>query len=302
MDKDDININPTRTAMLLQRYFSAEASREESAELASIASRHAQSPIAGLPEDLDSDLRLMAALGRLGIADGNTDFPETAVPERFERRWNDAVHKAALKSHSPLFTSMNRRILVAAASVAILVGATMTWRFATMTDAGLEVQRKEGSTLILAEAATDNKVPAGRKSAGSDTGRNAGDAYRQMSSTGQPTMSAYTITYTDDNTPHQPAVADKPVESASVTEENIAVEQHSEPVFLPAMASLPAERHNDSYLMASHALDDATSSIADIYDVAEQSMANVAHSLESILDGLGQPDEQDYTELQTIPI
>lgn len=301
MDKDDININQTRTAMLLQRYFSAEASREESAELASIASRHAQSPIAGLTEDLDSDLRLMAALGRLGIANGNTDFPETAVPERFERRWNDAVHKAALKSHSPIFTGISRRILAAAASVAILVGATMTWRFATMTDAGLEVQRKEGSTLILAEAATDNKVPAGRKSAGSDPGRNAGDAYRQMSSTGQPTMSAYTITDTDD-TPHQPAMADKPAESASVEEENIAVEQHSEPVFLPAMASLPAERHNDSYLMVSHALDDATSSIADIYDVAEQSMANVAHSLESILDGLGQPDEQDYTELQTISI
>lgn len=302
MDKDDININPTRTEMLLQRFFSAEASREESAELESIARRHAQSPIPQLPEDLDSDLRLMAALGRLGIADGNTDFPETAVPKRFERRWNDAVHEAALKSRRSPFSSIGRRILAAAASVAVLVGATMTWRFATMTDAGLEIQQKGMSTLILAEAATDDKVPAGKKSVGSDTGRNSGDAYRQMSSTVQPTMSAYTVTDTDDNIPHQPAVADKPVESASVAEENIAVEQHSEPVFLPAMASLPAERHNDSYLMVSHALDDATSSITDIYDVAEQSMANVAHSLESILDGLGQPDEQDYTELQTIPI
>lgn len=301
MDKDDININPTRTEMLLQRFFSAEASREESAELESIARRHAQSPIPQLPEDLDSDLRLMAALGRLGIADGNTDFPETAVPKRFERRWNDAVHEAVLKSRRHPFSSISRRILAAAASVAVLVGATMTWRFATMTDAGLEIQQKGRSTLILAEAVTDDKVPVGKESVGSDTGRNDGDAYRQVSSTGQPTMSAYTITDTDD-APHQPAMADKPAESASVAEENIAVEQHSEPVFLPAMASLPAERHNDSYLMVSHALDDATSSIADIYDVAEQSMANVAHSLESILDGLGQPDEQDYTELQTISI
>ena len=86
------------------------------------------------------------------------------------------------------------------------------------------------------------------------------------------------------------------------TEETDLEELSSEPVFLPAVASLPADRGDDSYLLTSHALGNTTSSIDGIYDEAEQSMARVALSLESIFDGLGLSDTDRNTEPKTSPI
>lgn len=293
MNQDNQNTSIARTAELLQRYFAADISPRESEELAAAADAHFKCPDSSLPPELDSDLRLVAAIRNLDPEKAWGGIPETAVPDKFEERWNRAVHKAATKRRIPSLSGLRRHRYAVAASVAVALLSTATWRFASMPDTHLDVNTRQEQTLILAKA--EPKVTA------EAYGQKEPSEKRASVHNGIPEQTAATV-----ETKHAPTgnvnTGDIEYSHPESTEETDLEELSSEPVFLSAVASLPADRGDDSYLLTSHALGNTTSSIDGIYDEAEQSMARVALSLESIFDGLGLSDTDHNTEPKTSPI
>lgn len=293
MNQDNQNTSIARTAELLQRYFAADISPRESEELAAAADAHFKCPDSSLPPELDSDLRLVAAIRNLDPEKAWGGIPETAVPDKFEERWNRAVHKAATKSRIPSLSGLRRHRYAVAASVAVALLSTATWRFTSMPDTHLDINTRQEQTLILAKA--EPKVTA------EASGQKEPSEKRASVHNGIPEQTAATV-----ETKHTPTgnvhTGDIEYSHPESTEETDLEELSSEPVFLPAVASLPADRGDDSYLLTSHALGNTTSSIDGIYDEAEQSMARVALSLESIFDGLGLSDTDHNTEPKTSPI
>ncbi len=293
MNQDNQNTSIARTAELLQRYFAADISPRESEELAAAADAHFKCPDSSLPPELDSDLRLVAAIRNLDPEKAWGGIPETAVPDKFEERWNRAVHKAATKRKIPSLSGLRRHRYAVAASVAVALLSTATWRFTSMPDTHLDINTRQEQTLILAKA--EPKVTA------EASGQKEPSEKRASVHNGIPEQTAATV-----ETKHTPTgnvhTGDIEYSHPESTEETDHEELSSEPVFLPAVASLPADRGDDSYLLTSHALGNTTSSIDGIYDEAEQSMARVALSLESIVDGLGLSDTDRNTEPKTSPI
>ena len=293
MNQDNQTTSIARTAELLQRYFAADISPRESEELAAAADAHFKCPDSSLPPELDSDLRLVAAIRNLDPEKAWGGIPETAVPDKFEERWNRAVHKAATKRKIPSLSGLRRHRYAVAASVAVALLSTATWRFTSMPDTHLDINTRQEQTLILAKA--EPKVTA------EASGQKEPSEKRASVHNGIPEQTAATV-----ETKHTPTgnvhTGDIEYSHPESTEETDLEELSSEPVFLPAVASLPADRGDDSYLLTSHALGNTTSSIDGIYDEAEQSMARVALSLESIFDGLGLSDTDRNTEPKTSPI
>lgn len=293
MNQDNQNTSIARTAELLQRYFAADISPRESEELAAAADAHFKCPDSSLPPELDSDLRLVATIRNLDPEKAWGGIPETAVPDKFEERWNRAVHKAATKRKIPSLSGLRRHRYAVAASVAVALLSTATWRFTSMPDTHLDINTRQEQTLILAKA--EPKVTA------EASGQKEPSEKRASVHNGIPEQTATTV-----ETKHTPTgnvhTGDIEYSHPESTEETDHEELSSEPVFLPAVASLPADRGDDSYLLTSHALGNTTSSIDGIYDEAEQSMARVALSLESIFDGLGLSDTDRNTEPKTSPI
>ena len=293
MNQDNQNTSIARTAELLQRYFAADISPRESEELAAAADAHFKCPDSSLPPELDSDRGRVAAIRSLDPETAWGGIPETAVPDKFEERWNRAVHKAATKRKIPSLSGLRRHRYAVAASVAVALLSTATWRFTSMPDTHLDINTRQEQTLILAKA--EPKVTA------EASGQKEPSEKRASVHNGIPEQTAATV-----ETKHTPTgnvhTGDIEYSHPESTEETDLEELSSEPVFLPAVASLPADRGDDSYLLTSHALGNTTSSIDGIYDEAEQSMARVALSLESIFDGLGLSDTDRNTEPKTSPI
>ena len=152
MNQDNQNTSIARTAELLQRYFAADISPRESEELAAAADAHFKCPDSSLPPELDSDLRLVAAIRNLDPEKAWGGIPETAVPDKFEERWNRAVHKAATKRKIPSLSGLRRHRYAVAASVAVALLSTATWRFTSMPDTHLDINTRQEQTLILAKA------------------------------------------------------------------------------------------------------------------------------------------------------
>ena len=233
MNQDNQNTSIARTAELLQRYFAADISPRESEELAAAADAHFKCPDSSLPPELDSDLRLVAAIRNLDPEKAWGGIPETAVPDKFEERWNRAVHKAATKRKIPSLSGLRRHRYAVAASVAVALLSTATWRFTSMPDTHLDINTRQEQTLILAKA--EPKVTA------EASGQKEPSEKRASVHNGIPEQTAATV-----ETKHTPTgnvhTGDIEYSHPESTEETDLEELSSEPVFLPAVASLPADR------------------------------------------------------------
>lgn len=252
-----------RTSRLIELWFAAEIDPADEHELQEIARDYVSRN--GSPADLtfDADLRLVASMCRLA------DTPEITFPEGLSSRLDKAVADAASRSRRALF---RRRIMIgAAASVALLLASAI----------GLDLTYDSQPQPILAKAEktvteTMESHPANVRE------RRSGNTISRQTAPSTPTrrqktnVSARNTQYTD-----TPVAGDAAVISGSV--ETSA----SDPVFLPASATLPAERDDDSVLLASLSIGRSTSNIDEIYSDSEQSMARVALLLEDIFDSAG---------------
>ena len=287
MNQDNQNTSIARTAELLQRYFAADISPRESEELAAAADAHFKCPDSSLPPELDSDLRLVAAIRNLDPEKVGEAFLKPQCRISLKKDGTAQCAKAATKRKIPSLSGLRRHRYAVAASVAVALLSTATWRFTSMPYTHPDINTRQEQTLILAKA--EPKVTA------EASGQKEPSEKRASVHNGIPEQTAATV-----ETKHTPTgnvhTGDIEYSHPESTEETDLEELSSEPVFLPAVASLPADRGDDSYLLTSHALGNTTSSIDGIYDEAEQSVARVALSLESIFDGLGLSDTDRNTE------
>ena len=241
-----------RTSRLIELWFAAEIDPADEHELQEIARDYVSRN--GSPADLtfDADLRLVASMCRLA------DTPEITFPEGLSSRLDKAVADAASRSRRALF---RRRIMIgAAASVALLLASAI----------GLDLTYDSQPQPILAKAEktvteTMESHPANVRE------RRSGNTISRQTAPSTPTRRQKTNV-----SARNTAVISGSVETSA-----------SDPVFLPASATLPAERDDDSVLLASLSIGRSTSNIDEIYSDSEQSMARVALLLEDIFDSAG---------------
>ena len=268
-DHNPLSTNRQEIQSKLERYFEATLSPEETLRLADEATALLHSGLPVPDENLEADLRLVAAIGKMPPAFS----PDMAISD-LSRRITSAIHEAAtaeqrLKARKLVI----RRRWIAAASVAVLLLSAVTFRN-IMPSEDLSVS---GTYEPILSASSQHKTPKSpilnpviSVDAKSNTRRNISytpikdENYIEEENT-------YNISAPDDNNT------------------TFATEIPSDtdiPHTLPHPYVIPDE-NDDSFLLASQALDQSTRELDNIYTSSEQSVAKVALVLENIFSELG---------------
>ncbi len=250
---------------LLEGYFTATLSTEETAYLARYAADILQSETPLLSPDLEADLRLVAAMETFP-----TMITPIPVPESLSARLSKAVHETATAERSnKKRTLLFRRIWIGAASVAILLISAVTVRHIS-TPLQPSLNR---NTPVLTMSAPDqtNHTADSREHS----------VINKITTPAPHRNIASVLRQPAENTSKKYSV-EKP-ESLSQTDE-ITVDEPDR-IYLPATATLPADT-DDSFLLASRVIDRSTHTLDDICNSSEQSVAKVALAIEEIFSDL----------------
>ncbi|GEM_PF-5888262 len=249
----------------------------------------------------DAELRLIAdlALAARASASAAGRWSESEL-SRLDARFDDAIHKAALAesiSDTPANASAGNarvskafrrkwlRLGVAAAVACLLFGGA--WRMIE-DDAHMHISGRDefvGERLSINGDAPEKTNPlSGRTmvrpylASASDEGRAQHDAPKQPSAGGREESRPYEQA-SDERRAHQ----DAPLQAPDVMEED----EPSQPVWLPATASLPATRDDDSPLITAKAITSTANHLDDAFTSGEKSVAHVALLLEDLFgDGI----------------
>lgn len=249
----------------------------------------------------DAELRLIADLTLAACVSASAAgrWSESEL-SGLDARFDDAIHKAAL-TESISDTSANAlagkarpskafrrkwlRFGVAAAVACLLFGGG--WRMIE-DDAPMHISGSDefiGARLsINGDAPEKTNSLSGRTmvrpylASASDEGRAQHDAPKQPSAGGREESRPYELA-SDERRAHH----DAPLQSPDVMEED----EPSQPVWLPATASLPATRDDDSPLITAKAITSTANHLDDAFTSGEKSVAHVALLLEDLFgDGI----------------
>ena len=280
--------------------------------------------IAPLPESVcgchDAELRLIADLALAARAQQTAAvrWSESEL-SRLDARFNHAIHQAALAesisdvlagataSKVRITKAFRRKWLrfgVAAAVAGLLFGGglrLMQYDAAAPVGAhhgapaqesgarlsingGAPVQESGARLFINGDAPEKTNPLSGRTmmrpylASASDEGRAQHDAPKQPSAGGREESRPYELA-SDERRAHH----DAPLQSPDVMEED----EPSQPVWLPATASLPATRDDDSPLITAKAITSTANHLDDAFTSGEKSVAHVALLLEDLFgDGI----------------
>lgn len=264
----------------------------------------------------DAELRLIADLALVARASASAAgrWSESEL-SGLDARFDDAIHKAALTesiSDTPANASAGKarvskafrrkwlRFGVAAAVACLLFGGG--WRMieddapmhisgsdefvgARLSINGDAPARESVARLSINGNAPEKTNPlSGRTmvrpylASASDEGRAHHGAPKQPSAGGREELRPYELA-SDERRAHH----DAPLQSPDVMEED----EPSQPVWLPATASLPATRDDDSPLITAKAITSTANHLDDAFTSGEKSVAHVALLLEDLFgDGI----------------
>lgn len=255
--------------------------------------------IAPLPESVcgchDAELRLIADLALAARAQQTAAvrWSESEL-SRLDARFNHAIHQAALAesisdvlagataSKVRITKAFRRKWLrfgVAAAVAGLLFGGGLR-----LMQYGAPAQESGARLSINGDAPEKTNPLSGRTmmrpylASASDEGRAQHDAPKQPSAGGREESRPYELA-SDERRAHH----DAPLQSPDVMEED----EPSQPVWLPATASLPATRDDDSPLITAKAITSTANHLDDAFTSGEKSVAHVALLLEDLFgDGI----------------
>lgn len=268
-DHNPLSTNRQEIQSKLERYFEATLSPEETLCLADEATALL---LSGLPipdENLEADLRLVAAIGKMPPAFS----PDMAISD-LSRRITSAIHEAATaEQHLKTRKLVIRRRWIAAASVAVLLLSAVTFRN-IMPSEDLSVS---GTYEPILSASSQHKTP--------------------KSPILNPVISVDAKSNTRRNIAYTPIKAENSIEEENTY--NISAPDDNNTTFateIPSDTDIPRtlphpnvipDENDDSFLLASQALDQSTRELDNIYTSSEQSVAKVALVLENIFSELG---------------
>lgn len=293
------HIDAARLARLIGQWESASISAAAERELESLALDYAHGrpwPSADVRVGFDSELMLIAAL-----ADARQSAAAAAseawTPEELEsigRRFDRAIHQAALseegagvvKTGSTLRRMRRRWLGVGAAAAACCLLFVAGWHAMNLTRGATDAGTASDSTGIFAALpATGQQQSAGT----TDTlisypAASSASAAARTSARNRGPLLAHAA---------PAAVTPQPVATADVSAPAPAVEsdyaytpdepeEEANPVYLPAMATLPADRADHSPMIASKAINSAAGHLDDAFADGERSVARVALLLEDL--------------------
>ena len=253
----------------------------------------------------DAELRLIADLTLAACVSASAAgrWSESEL-SRLDARFDDAIHKAALAesiSDTPVNAPAGKarvskafrrkwlRFGVAAAVTCLLFGGglrLMQYDAAAPVGAhhGAPAQESGARLSINGDAPEKTNPLSGRTmmrpylASASDEGRAQHDAPKQPSAGGREESRPYELA-SDERRAHH----DAPLQSPDVMEED----EPSQPVWLPATASLPATRDDDSPLITAKAITSTANHLDDAFTSGEKSVAHVALLLEDLFgDGI----------------
>lgn len=268
-DHNPLSTNRQEIQSKLERYFEATLSPEETLRLADEATALLHSGLPVLDENLEADLRLVAAIGKMPPAFS----PDMAISD-LSRRITSAIHEAAT-SEQRLKTRrlVIRRRWIAAASVAVLLLSAVTFRN-IMPSEDLSVS---GTCKPILSASSQQKTPESQ-------------AFNPVISVDAKSNARRNIAYTPvkaENSLEVENTYDTSDPDADNTILATEIPSDTDMPYTPALPNVIPDENNDSFLLASQALDQSTRELDNIYTSSEQSVAKVALVLENIFSELG---------------
>lgn len=299
MTNSNPHIDIERARLLVKLWNEAQLDLAGSAELDKLALDYSASEAKFADAELDADLQLIAVLAR---SRRSADQAASVSPE-IAARWDAAIAREANAesrgNRRRLSFPMRRRSSVAAAAVAafLLLGAGIFTisRSINLGEGNLASSRPEVSR-------SDNSVVAesfsSESAASSASSLNAGARSANKGKLIAKNIAAIAATASS----HANASIGAPGEIISDADSSEAMTEFSyanqdsddysdsDPVFLPASASLPDVRPDENLRLASLAIDNSGNAFDNARDEGEQSIARVALILEDIFSSFNSPE------------